>query len=81
MGYTVILHFIARVKNIISTFRLDIPVVLIGLQVSINAVDFLRNTSIVVDTSLPQEINAYAHHRPLLTAGNNSTVFEKLFQI
>jgi len=31
--------------------------------------------------SLPQEINAYAHHRPLLTAGNNLTVFEKLFQM
>jgi len=33
------------------------------------------------DTSLPQEINAYTHHCPLLTTGNNLTVFEKLFQM
>jgi len=30
---------------------------------------------------LPQKIKAYAHNRPLLTAGNNLTVFEKLFQM
>jgi len=33
------------------------------------------------DTTLPQEIIAYTHHRLLLTAGNNLTVFEKLFQM
>ena len=50
-------------------------------SISINTPSVQHTTQhLYNDTSVPQEIDVYARHCPLLTAGNNLTIFEKLFQ-